>query len=87
MDYEYNLDLDQFNNWISKYGKFSLIKNENNTEEYFNKFKQAVVSEYEMKVLNQTYLLHKKEEIQRKYKLNLRELSTWIKELSIIYKK
>ncbi len=84
---KYDLNLDQFDNWISKYGKFALIKNENNTEEYFKKFKQAVVSEYEMKVLNQTYLLHKKEEIQRKYKLNLRELSTWIKELSIIYKK
>lgn len=49
------------------------------TKTYDESFKRLVVSEYEKIVLQEAYLQAKKEEIQRKYNMDMEELSKWIK--------
>lgn len=46
---------------------------------YGEDFKRSVVSEYEKNVLEKAYLQAKKEEIQRKYNIDIEVLSNWIK--------
>ncbi len=67
-------------NVIAATKKTTTTKNE--LEKYDDDFKQLVVAEYEKNVLNDAYLKRKREELQRKYKLNDKELSKWINELS-----
>ncbi|SED14497.1 hypothetical protein SAMN04489761_4416 [Tenacibaculum sp. MAR_2009_124] len=84
---KYHIKPEQFNNWVSKYGKLSEPNHiGESADSYLAKFKESVVSEYERAVLSQAHLLSKKEIIQHKYKLNAKELGDWIHELSRIYK-
>ncbi len=84
---KYKIQPAKFDDWVVKYGKLSMPNHiGESAESYLEKFKLAVVSEYERAVLSQAHLLSKKEEIQHKYKLNAKELGDWIHELSRIYK-
>ncbi|WP_408042628.1 leucine-rich repeat domain-containing protein [Tenacibaculum litopenaei] len=84
---KYNISASEFNTWLGKYGKLSLKqapKPAENAADYYNKFKKAVVAEYEMAVLSPAHLLSTKEAVQKKYKLSAKELGDWITQLSTI---
>lgn len=80
---KYNLNADQFSQWITKYS--NLTSNNNNinsqkksTTAHYSKFKRSVVEEYERLLLDASYLQSKKEEIQKKYELNSEQFTEWI---------
>ncbi|CAM1373204.1 leucine-rich repeat domain-containing protein [Tenacibaculum xiamenense] len=84
---KYKVKPELFDSWVAKYGKLSIPNHVGESaESYLEKFKLAIVSEYERAVLSQAHLLSKKEAIQHKYKLNAKELGDWIHELSRIYR-
>ncbi|WP_299125175.1 hypothetical protein [uncultured Tenacibaculum sp.] len=85
---KYKLNPEQFTEWIKSFGTPSLkAKTEQpqeTTDSHYTKFKKAVVSEYDAAVLNPTYILSKKKEVQQKYKLTPVQLNEWIKKHSKI---
>ncbi|WP_272151692.1 leucine-rich repeat domain-containing protein [Tenacibaculum aiptasiae] len=85
---KYKLNPEQFAEWINSFGTPSLkAKTEQpqeTTDSHYTKFKKAVVSEYDAAVLNPTYILSKKKEVQQKYKLTPVQLNEWIKKHSKI---
>lgn len=85
---KYNISPQQFTDWVASYGKLTDTNTHTREEasEYYDKFKKAVVSEYERAVLNPTHLQNKKDEIQKKYNLSVKDLGDWILQLSSIYR-
>lgn len=80
---KYNLDSDQFTQWIAKYSNLTSANKtviKTSTAVYFAKFKRLAVHEYEKLILTPSYLQSKKEEIQKKYKLNPGDLTKWIEQ-------
>ena len=84
---KYDLNPEQLNQWISKFGSMLKGQNTNPTTKFddsastfYRRFKQSAVEEYEKLVLNSSYLQSKKDEIQKKYNVNPTQLTEWINE-------
>ncbi|CAM1348274.1 leucine-rich repeat domain-containing protein [Tenacibaculum insulae] len=83
---KYNLNSEQFTQWINLLGNSALkAKTAQPTESaksFYDKFKKSVAKEYEYLVLNATHLQSKKSQIQQKYNLTAAQLNEWIKKHS-----
>ncbi|MDO6745357.1 hypothetical protein Q4553_12315 [Tenacibaculum soleae] len=85
---KYNLNANQFTEWINLLGNAALkVKTtpvSENSESYYTKFKKSVAKEYEYLVLNTAYLQSKKNIVQKKYNLTNAQLTEWIQKHSKI---
>ncbi|SFZ84239.1 leucine-rich repeat domain-containing protein [Tenacibaculum maritimum] len=87
---KYGLQKLQLTQWIASYSNFKKTAGDNTSIEAaplatanttYAKFKQLVVNEYEQMILTPSYLLGKKEELQKKYGLDMNDLTKWIAQL------
>jgi len=87
---KYNLNSQQFTQWINLLGNTALktrtTQSPESTESYYDKFKESVVREYEALVLNTTHIQNKKRDVQQKYSITAIQLTEWINKHSKVRK-